>query len=85
MTTFQMAPGAMVIKGPTHAGLERMTTGAGILARMLGGAIRSLDIWREARIAAHNDAMLVQLAAHDPRVMAELRAGIDRRDADSGV
>ena len=85
MATFLMAPGAMVLKGPTHAGLDRMTTGAGILARMLGGAIHSLDVWREARIAAHNDAMLVQLAAHDPRVMAELRAAFDRQGPKSGA
>ncbi len=85
MTTFQMAPGAMVLKGTTHAGLERMTTGAGILAHMLSGAIHRLDMWREARIAAHNDAMLTQLAAHDPRVLSELRAARDRQDQRSGA
>jgi hypothetical protein len=85
MTTFQMAPGAMVLKGPTHAGLDRMTTGAAILARMLVGAIHHLDVWREARIAAHNDAMLVQIAAHDSRVMADLRAAFDRQGPSSGA
>lgn len=84
MTTFQMAPGAMVLKGTRHAGLDRMTTGAAIAARMLGSAIHRLDLWREARIAAHNDAMLVQLAAHDPRVMADLRAALDRQSAKLG-
>jgi hypothetical protein len=74
MTTIHMAPGATVLSAPTHGGLERMTTGVSLAAKLLSGAIRALDGWREARIAAHNDAMLVELAAHDPRVMAEVRA-----------
>jgi hypothetical protein len=78
MTTIHMAPGATVITGRTHGGLERMTTGVGILAATIAGAIRALDTWREARIEAHNDAMLVEIAAHDPRVLAELRAARDR-------
>jgi hypothetical protein len=78
MTTIHMAPGATVITGRTHGGLERMSTGVSILATMIGGAIRALDTWREARIEAHNDAMLVELAAHDPRVQADLRAARDR-------
>jgi hypothetical protein len=81
MTTIHMAPGAMVLKGPTHNGLERFTVGVGLLARLLVGAIRGLDVWRDARIAAHNDAMLAQLAVSDPRVLADMRAAIDRDDA----
>lgn len=78
MTTIYMAPGATVLKGTTHNGLERMTVGAGLLARALMGAIRGLEVWRDARIASHNDAILAQLAASDPRVLADLRAAIDR-------
>lgn len=78
MTTIHMAPGATVISARTHGGLERMTAGVTIAAALIGGAIRALDAWREARIEAHNDAMLVELAAHDPRVVAELRAARDR-------
>jgi hypothetical protein len=79
MTTIHMAPGAMVLKGTTHNGLERFTVGIGLLGRLLAAAVRGLDAWREARIAAHNDAMLAQLAASDPRVLADMRAALDRR------
>jgi hypothetical protein len=80
MATFHIAPGATVLKGPTHDGLERLTVGARLLARLLTGAIRALDGWREARVSAHNDAMLAQLAASDPRVLADLRAALDRQE-----
>ena len=80
MTTIHMAPGANVITGAKHNGLERMTTGVGIAAKLLMVAIRALDAWREARIHAHNDAMLAQLAAHDPRVLADLRAAQSRAE-----
>jgi hypothetical protein len=78
MTTIHMAPGATVISARTHGGLDRMTTGVSLLASLVASAIRALDTWREARIEAHNDAMSVELAAHDPRVLAELRAARDR-------
>lgn len=78
MTTIHVAPGATVISARTHGGLDRMTTGASLLASLVAGAIRMLETWREARIEAHNDAMMVELAAHDPRVLAELRAARDR-------
>jgi hypothetical protein len=78
MTTIQMAPGANVITGTTHGGIDRMTTGVALLSRLLAAGVRGLDDWREARIVAHNAASLVELAAHDPRVLAELRAAQDR-------
>ena len=85
MTTIYMAPGANVLTGTTHGGLERMTVGAGILVRLLAGAIRGLDGWRNARIAAHNDRVFLQLAASDPRVLSDLRAARDRSsDASHG-
>ena len=80
MATIQLAPGATVMTAHTHNGLERMTTGVSLAATLLWSAIKALDVWREARISAHNDAMLVELAAHDPRVLAELRAARDRAD-----
>ena len=80
MATFHLAPGATVMTGRTHNGLERMSAGVSVAAALLSTAIKALDVWREARIAAHNDAMLVELAAHDPRVIAELRAARDRAD-----
>lgn len=78
MSTFQMAPGAMVIPTTDHAGLDRVNRGAALVAGVLMAAIRALDLWREARIEAHNDAMLCELAAHDPRVRAELQTARDR-------
>ena len=42
MTTIHMAPGATVISAPAHGGLERMTTGVGVLAKLLAGAIAAL-------------------------------------------
>ena len=78
MATIHMAPGATVIPVSHHDGLERMTTGVGLLARLIASAAHALDAWHSARVEAHNDAMLVELAAHDPRVMQELRAARDR-------
>jgi hypothetical protein len=78
MTTIHMSPGATVMRAPTHDGIERMTTGVGLLARLLHGAIRGLDAWRDARVAAHNERMVAELAALDPRVMSDLQAARDR-------
>ena len=78
MTTIQMAPGATVISASTHGGLERVSSGAVALARLLRAAARSLATWREAHAEALQAARMVELAAHDPRVLAELRAALDR-------
>lgn len=78
MTTIHMAPGAMVISAPTHGGLERMSTGVSALATLVRGATRTLAVWREAYVEAHDAARRVELAAHDPRVLAELRAALQR-------
>jgi len=80
MATISMNPGSSVIKGNHHAGLDRVTAGAELLSRVLAAAIRGLDTWRDARIAAHNDAILTELAARDPRVLSDLRAAADRSD-----
>lgn len=78
MATISTTPGSSVIKGTHHAGLDRMTAGAELLARLLSSAIRGLDAWRDARIAAHNDTVIAELAALDPRVLADFRAATDR-------
>lgn len=78
MTTIHMAPGAMVISAPTHGGLQRMGTGVRALERLLRGASRTLATWFEASIEAHDAARRVELAAHDPRVLAEVRAAMQR-------
>jgi hypothetical protein len=78
MVTISTTPGSWVMKGPKHAGLERMTAGAELFARILASAIRGLDAWRDARIAAHNDTVIAALAARDPRVLADLLAAADR-------
>ncbi len=78
MTTIHMAPGATVISAPTHGGLDRMSAGLGTLARLAADAMRTLATWREAHAEAHEAARMVELAAHDPRVVAELRAAMLR-------
>ena len=79
MTTIQMAPGANVITDATHGGIDRMTAGVTLLARLVEAGIRGLDAWRDARIDTHDAASLAELAAHDPRVLAELSAAQGRR------
>lgn len=81
MTTIHMTPGATVIVESHHRGLERMTAGLALVARLVTTAFKTLDTWHTARVEAHNDAMMVELAAHDPRVLAELRAARTRTDA----
>jgi hypothetical protein len=78
MTTIRLAPGANIITGSTHGGIDRITGGVAQLSRLISSSIRTLDTWRQARIDAHNDAMLVEVAAHDPRILAELRAAQGR-------
>lgn len=78
MTTIHMAPGANVITGTTHGGIDRLTIRVSLLSRLVEAGIRGLEAWREARIDAHDAASMVELAAHDPRVLAELRAAQDR-------
>jgi hypothetical protein len=80
MTTIHMAPGATVLTAPTHAGLERMTAGVGVLARLTAAGYHALQAWRAARAAAHNQRTFTTLAEHDPRVTAEVRAAQDRTD-----
>ena len=74
MTTFQMAPGATVISTPTHGGLNRMSAGTVLLGKLLVRAIRSLERLNTAQVEAYNAAMMCEIAAHDRRVVAELRA-----------
>jgi hypothetical protein len=78
MTTIHMAPGATVISVPTHGGLERLGAGVSALTKLVRDAARALAVWREAYVEAHEAARRVELAAHDPRVLAELRAALQR-------
>ncbi|HYF59512.1 MAG TPA: hypothetical protein VEA81_11205 [Burkholderiaceae bacterium] len=78
MATIHVTRGATVLESPKHGGLERMTAGASIVARLLGTAIHGLDAWYDRRVAAHNARMMAELATRDPRVLAEFRAARDR-------
>jgi len=80
MATIRLAPGANVLTGTHHGGADRISEGVSLLATMLQAAVKSLDSWHEARIAAHNDAVTAQLAAGDHRVLAELRAAYCSND-----
>ena len=86
MATFRLTPGATVLTGTHHGGVDRISAGVSLLALMLSTAVKALDTWHEARIAAHNDAVTAQLAASDHRVLAELRAAHCHNDRhnDSG-
>ena len=80
MTTIVMTPGAMVIASPKHQGLERMAAFGRLVARGVAVATSALDTWRQARIAAHDDATRVESAAHERRLVAELRTAHLRGD-----
>lgn len=86
MATFRLTPGANILTGSHHGGIDRFSAGVGFLAIMLSTAVKALDTWHEARIAAHNDAVTAQLAVGDHRVLAELRAAYCHNDRhnDSG-
>jgi len=84
MATIRLAPGATVLTGSHHGGVDRVSESASLLAQMLHTAIKALETWHEARIAAHNDAITAQLAAGDHRVLAELRATYCHNDLRSG-
>lgn len=55
MTRIHLSPGATVLSAPTHDGLERITEGVGLIARLTGAAFASLQGRRGADVAAHND------------------------------
>lgn len=80
MATIRLAPGATVLTGTHHGGVDRISAGAGLLAQMLQTAVKALETWHDTSIAAHNDAALAQLAAVDHRVLAELRAAYCQND-----
>jgi hypothetical protein len=86
MASFRLTPGANILTGSHHGGIDRFSAGVGFLAIILKTAVNALDTWHEARIAAHNDAVTAQLAASDHRVLAELRAAHCHNDRhnDSG-
>jgi len=84
MATIRLAPGATVLTGTHHGGVDRISEGASLLAQMLQTAITALETWHDARIAAHNDAVTAQLAACDHRVLAELRAAYCYSELRSG-
>jgi hypothetical protein len=86
MASFRLTPGANILTGSHHGGIDRFSAGVGFLAIILKTAVNALDTWHEARIAAHNDAVTAQLAVGDHRVLAELRAAHCHNDRhnDSG-
>jgi len=74
MTTYSM----------THDGLERISAGAGWLgkrvSRVLGSARAAWATHRIARQQARQDRVMLELAAQDHRVMADLRAAVSRAE-----
>jgi|APFre7841882724_1041349.scaffolds.fasta_scaffold220773_1 hypothetical protein len=74
MTTYSM----------THDGLERISAGASWLgngvARTLARARAAWAARRIARQQARQDRLMLDLAAHDHRVMADLRAAVSRAE-----
>jgi hypothetical protein len=80
MATIRLAPGATILTGTHHGGVDRISEGASLLAQMLQTAVKALETWHEARVAAHNDAITAQLAVGDHRVLAELRAAYCHND-----
>ena len=66
MTTYSM----------THAGLDRMVTGASLFARLTATLTHSLEARRAARRQAFEDAQFLAAAETDPRVLSDLRAAI---------
>ena len=80
MEAVRIAAGATVMTGPTHLGVERISAGISIAHKVLITALKALDVWHEARVAAHNAALVSQLAAQDHRVVAELRAAYCRTE-----
>lgn len=79
MTTISMAPGANVINTATHDGVTRMSMAVVLLAGVLRTAIRGLEAWHCARVAARNDAALAVLVETDFRVRADLQAARCRK------
>ena len=74
MTTYSM----------THDGLERISAGASWLGngvgRALGTARAAWAAYRIARQQARQDRVMLELAQHDHRVMADLRAAVSRAE-----
>ena len=74
MTTYSM----------THDGLERISAGASWLghgvSRVLGSARAAWVAQRVARQRARQDRVMLELAQHDHRVMADLRAAVSRAE-----
>ncbi len=83
MATIRMSPGATVLTGSTHGGYERLTMVVSLARRLLVSGLHLLDTWHQASIAAHNAAIMAQLAASDHRVLADLRAAYTRGGSDS--
>jgi hypothetical protein len=81
METIRLNAGATVLTGTTHGGIGRLGEGFGVLRRVLVGALRTLDTWHDASVAAHNDAALEAMAGTDHRVLQELRAIRARSEA----
>jgi hypothetical protein len=85
MEAVRIAAGATVLTGSNHLGFERVSAGISIAHKVLSTALKALDAWHESRVAAHNDALVAQLATHDHRVLEELRAAYCRTEGQRGA
>jgi hypothetical protein len=78
MSTFEIAPGATVLRAPHHGGLDRILAGAGWWSAVWSRAAAVLADLRRARAAARDEARLAEMIAADPRVRADWQAARDR-------
>lgn len=85
MEAVRIAAGANILKGTTHPGIDRVSAGMSVARTLLSSAIRALDTWHETRVAAHNAALMAQLAAQDHRVLKDLRAAWCRAEQKTSV
>ncbi len=78
MSTFEIAPGATVLRAPHHEGLDRIVAGADWWSAVWSRVVAVLADLRRARADARNEARLAEMIAADPRVRADWQAARDR-------
>ena len=71
-----------LVNSQTHDGLERVISAFGALAALFNGAVQHARAASEAR---RNDARLMEVARHDPRVLADLQAAKMRAESGRNV
>jgi len=81
MTALTLNPGATVIDGAQHQGLERFSVGLERASGLLAQAIAWVEAFGEESAAARNAATAAALAASDHRVLSELRAAYTRNES----